>query len=163
VPTRVHNPNGISIVSAIFAQLTEECRRACPTSPGMSCPFPKNCAFAWGYLDPHLIRDSLDPPESSTQTASRLVQPFCTADRKMSLYFTVGWAALFPSKLPLPVGGPGPHLIHDSLGPPESSTQMASRSVQPLCKAHYGDRQTDPQTYHGPRYSVSNNRPHLRA
>jgi len=29
-PTQVHNPNCISIGSAIFAQLTAECRRACP-------------------------------------------------------------------------------------------------------------------------------------
>ena len=29
LPTRCHNPNGISISSTIFAQLTEECRRAC--------------------------------------------------------------------------------------------------------------------------------------
>ena len=27
--TRVHNPNGISIDSAIFAQLTAECRQEC--------------------------------------------------------------------------------------------------------------------------------------
>jgi len=29
-PTRAHNPNGISIGSAIIAHLTAECRRACP-------------------------------------------------------------------------------------------------------------------------------------
>ena len=33
--TRVHNPNGISIGSAIFVQLTTECRRA---FPGMFFP-----------------------------------------------------------------------------------------------------------------------------
>jgi len=33
--SRVHNPNGISIGSAIFAQLSAKCRRACP---GMSFP-----------------------------------------------------------------------------------------------------------------------------
>ena len=40
---RVHNPNGISIGSAIFAQLTAECRRVCPP--------PQNCPFPWD-LDP---------------------------------------------------------------------------------------------------------------
>jgi len=28
------------------------------------------------------------------------------------------------------------HLVHASLGPIESITQMASRSVQPFCTAH---------------------------
>ena len=42
-PTRVHNPNGISTGSAIFAQLMAECCRACP-----GVTFPQNCPFAWG-------------------------------------------------------------------------------------------------------------------
>ena len=41
-----------------------------------ACTFPKNCPFAWGDLDPHLIHGSFSPPESTTQTANRLVQPF---------------------------------------------------------------------------------------
>jgi len=60
-----------------FAQLTAECHRACS---GMSLvPFPKNCPFAsvaWGNLGPHQNTGSLDPPESTVQTASRSVQPF---------------------------------------------------------------------------------------
>jgi len=53
-------------------------------------------------------------------------------------------------------GGSGPHLIHGSLGPSESSTQRASRSVQPFLQG-WLLWQTD-----RPRYSVGNNRPHLR-
>ena len=46
-----------------------------------------------------------------------------------------------------------------SLVPPESASQTASRSVQPFfCGAHDCDRPTD-----RPRYSVGNNRPHLRS
>ena len=45
---------------------------------------------------------------------------------------TAQWAAPFPPKLPLPMGDLDPHLIHASLGPPESSTQTAARSVQPF-------------------------------
>ena len=62
-----------------------------------------------------------------------LLDRFClfhTDDRRVSLYFTIGCP--FPSspkKLPNPMGDLDPHLIHGSLGPPESSTQMASRSV----------------------------------
>ena len=37
---------------------------------------PQNCPFPWGDVDPHVIHGSLCPPESTTQTASRSVQPF---------------------------------------------------------------------------------------
>ena len=47
-----------------------------------------------------------------------------------------------PSKLPISHGGSGPHLIHGSLGPPESWSQTASRSVQPFLQG-WCDRPTD--------------------
>jgi len=60
---------------------------------------------------------------------------FCIDDRRVFLYFTM--ERPFPrSKLSLPMGESGPHLIHGSLVPPESSTQTASRSVQSFCRAH---------------------------
>ena len=43
-----------------------------------------------------------------------------------------------------------------SLGPYESSTQRASRSLQPFLQGSLGDRPTD-----RPRYSVGNNRRHV--
>jgi len=58
--------------------------------------------------------------------------------------YTLQWAPL-PPKLSLPIGGSGPHLIHGSLGPTESSTHMASRSVQPFLQGSLEDRQTDRQ------------------
>ena len=39
-------------------------------------------------------------------------------------------------KLPHLVGDLDPHLIHDSLGPSEPTTETASRSVQLFCRAH---------------------------
>jgi len=52
-----------------------------------------------------------------------------------------------------------PHLIHGSLGPPASSTQTASRSVQPFLQgSQLTDRPTDI-----PRCFVSNKRPRLRS
>jgi len=39
-----------------------------------------------------------------------------------------------------------PHMINSSLGPTESATQTASRSVLPFCRAHKRDQQTDRQT-----------------
>jgi len=64
-PVQAHNPNGITIGSAVFAQVTAEC----PYSLQWDAPFPLNIAPF------HLIHGSLFPPKSSTQTASRLVQP----------------------------------------------------------------------------------------
>jgi len=42
-----------------------------------------------------------------------------------------------------------------SLGPPECSTQTGPRSVLPLCRARYCDRQTDRPTDHATRSSRS--------
>jgi len=54
---------------------------------------------------------------------------FCTAHGTESLYFTMG-SPFPPSKLFLPIGDLNPHPIHGSFGTSESSTQMASGSVQ---------------------------------
>jgi len=40
-----------------------------------ACTFPLIIAPSHGGSEPHLIHASLDPPNSTTQTASRLVQP----------------------------------------------------------------------------------------
>ena len=72
-PTRVHNPNGISISSAIFAQLTAECRRTFPVYS------PKNWPFGWGDPDPPSNTWILRPTRASTQTASWSVKSFCRA------------------------------------------------------------------------------------
>jgi len=48
------------------------------------------------------------------------------------LYYTLQWAAPSPVKIATSHGGSGPNLIHDFLDQPDSSTQMASRSVQPF-------------------------------
>jgi len=72
-PIGAHRPNGISVGSAIFPQMTVECPYTLQWdahSPPKICPFP------WGDLNPYLIHGPLGPPQSSTQTASRSVQPF---------------------------------------------------------------------------------------
>ena len=48
-------------------------------------PSPEDCLFPLVYL----MHDSLGPSKPKTQTASRLFQPFCTAHRTVSLYFTM--------------------------------------------------------------------------
>ena len=47
-------------------------------------------------------------------------------------HYTLQWATLSPSKLPLPMVESGPHRIHDSMCPSEPITQTASRLVQPF-------------------------------
>ena len=57
--------------------------------------------------------------------------------------YTLQWFAHFWFKIAPFHGGSGPH---GSLGPPESWTQMATRSLQPFCTAHKCDRLTDRAT-----------------
>jgi len=74
----------------------------------------------------------LGPPESKFQTASRLVQLFFLYSSRHRVAILDNGPPFSPLKLPLPTGRSGPHLIHGSFGPPESSTQTASRSIQPF-------------------------------
>ena len=98
----------------------------------MGRPFPPSkLPLPIGDLDLHLIHGSLVPPESSTQMASRSVQPFSHRGPQ-SVPILYSGTPLSPSQLLLPMGGSGPHLMHGSFGSPESSTQTASRSVQPF-------------------------------
>jgi len=62
---------------------------------------PNNCPFAWGIWAPS-NNASLGTPKSITQMASRSVQPFL--NRWLQCPYILQWAALPPSKLPLPMG-----------------------------------------------------------
>jgi len=88
--------------------------------------------------------------------------PFCTDDYRVSR--TSQWDAPF-LKIAPSHGDLHPHLTHGSTGQPESSTQTASRSVQPFLRgsglAIVTDRQID-RPSDKPRYSVGNNTAHLR-
>jgi len=110
-------------------------------------PLPQDCSFSWGGI--------------WTPSNSWFLVPFWAHNPNS---ITTGWAVFaqmttecpyalqrpFPlSKLPLSMGASGRHLIHGSLSPPESSSQMASRSVQTFLQGSLGwqtDRQTDRQT-----------------
>jgi len=71
-PIRVHNPNGTSIGSAVFAQMTAECLY---TLQWFVC-FPSKLPLPMLASGPHLIRGSLGPPKSGTQMATWSFQPF---------------------------------------------------------------------------------------
>ena len=80
---------------------------------------------------------------------------FCTLHGRVSS--SMPGHVLSPNNCPFAWDlGPWPNLNPASLGPPVSITQTASRSVQPFCRAHDRDRQTDRQTT---LYSVCTNRP----
>jgi len=72
----------------------------------------------------------------------------CTAHGRKSLYLQ--WST-FPQKLPLSMEISGPHLIHNSLVPPESLTQAASRSVEPFSHRR---PQSVPILYNGTPFSL---------
>jgi len=76
--------------------------------------------------------------------------------------YTLQWAAsFFPSKLLIHMGGLDSQVIHGYVGPDEFTTQLQLNWFSQFCRANYSDRQTDRLTDR-PRYSVCNNRPHLR-
>jgi len=59
-----------------------------------------------------------------------------------------GLDSFSPENFPFTCGHLYPHLTHVSLGPHESTIQTACRSVQPFCRIHNHDRQTDRPTDH---------------
>jgi len=70
--------------------------------------------------------------------------------------YTLEWAALCPSEVLLPTGDVDSHLIHGSLGLPNSNGIWIGSAVF-AGLITVTDRQTD-----RPCYSVGNNRPPLR-
>ena len=122
-PTRVQILNGISIGSAVFAQITTKCRytlHRATSSPPLKLP------LFMGDLNLHLIHGSLCPPKSSTQTASRSVQPFLHSSPQ-SVRIVCNICRPFPWDMWTPS-----NTVHGSLGQPESTTHTASRSVPPF-------------------------------
>ena len=129
-PTRLYNPNCISIGLEFFAQLTGECRPACwgMSFPLKSCPFawrsrphfctahvrvssgmsghalpPQNCPFPWRIWT-HLICVSLGPPNSASQTAPLDLLFLHSSLKTVPILYN--WHA-FPPKLPLSMGRSG--------------------------------------------------------
>jgi len=153
-PTRVHIQNATSIGSATLAQLTAESRYT------LHQPLPP-------LISTHSHGDLYSPSNTWFLGPTWILKPngICIGSAVFAQLtgecpYTLQWAAPSPSKLPLPIGRSGPHLTHDSLGrwahPSLPSKRHLDRFSR-FCRAHYCDRQTD-----RPRYSVCNNRPHLR-
>jgi len=95
-------------------------------------PFPQKIAPSRGGIWPPSNSWFLAPDRAYSPNGILIVSAvFARGHRKVSLYFTMG-RAYPPQNCPFPSGDLDPYLIHGSHGPPESSTQIASRSVQPL-------------------------------
>jgi len=71
-------------------------------------------------------------------------------------------AQVWPPKVPLPVGGSVPHLIHGPLHPGSPQPKQHPDRYSCFCRAHSRDQQTDKYTHtvYRPCY-MCNNRPHL--
>jgi len=142
-PTRVHVPNGVSIGSVVFPQLTAE------------RPYTLQCAaLSPSKLPLHMeqsgppsntVHDSLGPSEPTTQTASRLFQTFLHSSQQ-NVTILYNGPSLSCQNVPSH-GGSAPHLTHDSLGPPESTTQLYVNRFSRFCTlTRVTDRQTDHAT-----------------
>ena len=147
-PTRLHNPNGVTMGSAVFAQITAECRYTLQRA----AHYPLKLSIPMCDLDLHLTYDSLGPSKPTTQSASRSVQSFLHI-WPQSVPILYHGTPLSPIKIAPSHGGLGPYLIHGSVGPPESTTQTASRSMQPFLLGSLvwqTDRQTRWSQYFAP-------------
>ena len=89
---------------------------------------------------------SSGPPRSTTQTTSRSVKLFLHSSRQSVVGHAHCPGMSFPLIIAPSHGASRPHLIHASLGPPESITQMASQTVQPFLHSSY---QKVPILYNG--------------
>ena len=97
---------------------------------------------------------------TSTSAQSNLTKGrIATAHGWYSLYFARGCPFL-PQNCSFSWGNLDHHLIHGSLGPPQSTTQITSRLVQPFSQGPLLWQQTHKQNR--PCYSICNNRPHPR-
>jgi len=96
-PTWAHNPNGILVGSAVFAQLMAQCSRAC-----MVMSFPtKNYPFAWGFGPPSNTC-FLWPSQVHNSNGISIVSAVFAQLMANSPYFTMG--APFSKYCPFPWG-----------------------------------------------------------
>jgi len=105
-------------------------------------------------LEPHLAHDSYGPSEPINHNPNgNSIGSAVFAQGTAECPTRYNGTPLSPQHCFFPWGC-GPHLIHGSLGPPESSSQTASWSVQPFWHGSLvwqSDRPTDRPTNHATR------------
>jgi len=121
--------------------------------------FTVKIAPSHGGLDP--IEYTIPWVYQSSQPTQHLdwISCFRTAQRRLSLYFTMG-RPFDPQNCPFSWRD-GPHLIIVPHIHPSPQPKRHLDRLSRFCRAHYCDRPTDRPT-NTPRYSVGNNRPYLR-
>jgi len=139
-PTCVHNPNDISIGSAIFANLTTKCR--CTLQ--QAAPFPFKIAPFHGSEPPfstwfHGPTQILIPNNISIGSA-------VFAQLTAECPYTLQWAALALLKIVPSLVWCGPHLIHGSFAHPSPQPKWHLDRLSHFCRADYCDRMTDQAT-----------------
>jgi len=125
----VHNPNGISICSTIFAQLTTECLRACSGTT-----FPIKLPIHTGDLDPHLNTRFLGPIRVQNPNGISIgsaVLPIAECCRRCVHGYAIFFLKIVPSHWE--IWTPSNTWF---LGSTRLSIQTTSRSVSRLCTAH---------------------------
>jgi len=134
-----------------FAQITTDCRRMC-----QDMSFPLKSVHLHGDLDPL-------PSNTCFLGHTRVHDPDDRSSRFAQLTLECRRVCLdmpFSLKIVPSHGDLDRHLIHGSLGPPDS--HHPKRHLDRFSRrAHNCDRPTDRQTDR-PCYTVCNNRPHLR-
>ena len=107
----------------------------------------RRCSLMSTHFD-HLLRFSVSMVLCTHQTQNpklhlnRYSQSCKAHGTESHICFTTGHPS-HPSKLPLRIEDLDLHLIHGSLDTPKSITPATCRPVQPFCRAHERDRQTD--------------------
>jgi len=129
--TWVHSPNCKSIGSAMSAQLTAE------SAYTLQCGTlsPKIAHSRGGFGTPIYFMIPWGRPSPQFKLHHDWFSYFHTGDCRVSLYFTME-RSFPPQNCPFPWGDLDPHLIHGSLGPPKSSTQMALDRFSRFSRAH---------------------------
>jgi len=122
-PTRVHTPISILISSALFAQLTAECCRACP-GISYTLKLPLGTGQSWPPFNTWFIGNT----RVHNPNGIRIVQLILHSLQQSAPIRYNG--PPFPSNLSLPIWDHDPNLIHDSLGPSKPTNQMACQLVQ---------------------------------
>jgi len=127
-PTSAHNPNGISIGSAIFAKLT------------VGCPYTLQRAILFSQKTAPSHGESGAPYSKCFTGQTRVQNP-------NGIWIDSAIFAQFLAECPYtnPIGDLHPRLIYDSFGRPESTIQIVCRSVQPSLQGSRL-RQTDGPT-----------------
>ena len=124
-PTRYHTPNGISMGSAVFVQLTAEgpytLQWTDPSPPQKKCPFPREI---WTQSKTWFLGPIWDHKPNGIYIRSSV---FAQMIAECPILYN--GTPLSPQNCPFPWGDLDPHLIHGPRGPPEPSTQTIEQNA----------------------------------